>query len=417
MSEEKLGFGENLEQEIIALCTKDVNFFVDVHEYLTPKHFMSDKMGKAYAVIKTYFDEHHSVPNEATIKYMLGKLQADSDIEFKVNKLNRDFLLSETIRLVRHQELKKFIFSSLTEVEKGNPDLGKLEEKMKKILNIQPTHDLGTFYYDIDERFLRLKNLNTIKLPTGIPTVDKALNGGLAPKELVCFGAASGVGKSFLLCIAGAHILKTCHNVVHYTLEMSEEITSLRYDCALLDKTTEEIYGDFFKAKEGIEKYKKIMTNNLVIKEFPTKTASVNTFRSHLNKLKEQRNFIPDVIIVDYGDIMKPTRNVDKRYEEQGLIFQELRGLGQELNVPILSATQGNRGSGMKDQAGMEDLGDSYDKARIMDGLFFLMQKPEEKEDGLFRLRDAKVRNGKAGGIHNYEIDYPRAKIRLVEEG
>lgn len=414
IEEIKLGFSEELERDIVALCIHDPQFFLDVHEYLKPSHLASPAISKAYTVVKTYFDHHHTIPKESIILHLLGKLDVSLPADyFKKEVLNKEFLLKETVDLIRHQEMKKFIYSALTEVDKKTPNFDQLETQLREVINIQPTQNLGTFYFDLDERFAKLQSITTDRTPTGIPSIDRALGGGLGRKELTCVAAPPGAGKSYLLCIAGAHILtKQRKNIVHYTFEMSEEITSLRYDSAILNLSSKDILGDVESAKERLLRYSKIMKENLVIKEFPTKGASVNTIRAHLNKLKEQRNFIPDGIIVDYGDIMKSTKSYQNRYEEQGSIFQDLRGLGQELDIWVMSATQTNRGSMSKDIVTMEDLGDSFDKARIMDALFIILQKPEEKEDGLLRLYDAKVRHGKSGTITGYEINYENAQLR-----
>lgn len=418
MTIETLGLGESLEKDIVSLCIHDVKFFLDVTQYLKPQHFVSEAMGKAYAVIQGYFDVYHTVPKIDIIKYQLKKLSVDSDgIELPRDILNRDFLLKETVTLVRNQEMKRYVLSAIGEIEKGDKaNYEKLESELRSVLNIQPEHDLGTIYFDVDERFAKLRAAQTERIPTGIPFVDNALNGGLGRKELTCFASPPGVGKSFMLAICGAYILKTGHNIVHYTLEMSEELTALRYDCALLAMSSKDILADETKAKERINAHKKVIDENLVIKEFPTKGATINTLRAHLSKLKEQRNFVPDLIIVDYGDIMKATRSYDKRYDEQGAIFQELRGLAQEMNVAMLSATQTNRGSMSKEIATMEDLGDSFDKARIMDALFMILQKPDEKEDGMFRMYSAKVRNGVGGRLFGFEINYETATIREIGE-
>ena len=415
---EKLGFGPDIENRIISLCIKDTQFFLDIHEYLKGNHFVKEEYGKAYAFIQLYFDKWHSIPSLDIIKRELTNYGIDVDnLEHKDdNTLHRDYLLEETVNLIRHQEMKKFILKAATEVDSKDSNFEKLEEELRAVISIQPSSNLGTFYFDVDERYAKIRNINTDRFPTGIPSVDRALNGGLGKKELVCFAAVAGAGKSYMLAITGSNLITKGYNVVHYTLEMSEEITSLRYDNAIMNKTTDELLNDVAAVKEKLATLQKLRQNNLVIKEYPTKGASVSTIRAHLNKLKEQKSFIPDVVIIDYGDIMRGSRNFTNRYEEQGAIFQEMRGLAQEFDIPVLTATQANRGAVSKDVAGMEDLGDSFDKARIMDALFFILQKPEEKEDEIFRLYDAKVRNGRSGKITGYEINYAKASIKEIGE-
>lgn len=414
---EPLGLNADIERDIVGLCVNDVSFFVEVHDYLKPSHFTSDEAAKSFAVIKSYFDLYHVLPKPSIVKHQLSKLGVELDETWFVkDSLNADYLRKETVQLVRHQEMKAFIFSAINEVEKGAPDYGKLEEELRRVINIQPQADLGTFYWDLDERFARMKAVREERLPTGIPFIDKCMKGGLGQKELVCFAAPPGFGKSLLLTIVGSHVLLSGRNVAHYTFEMSEEMTSLRYDSAILNRTSDQILEDVEAAKEKLRVKRRVIAENLVVKEYPTRGGSVATIRAHLQKAKEQKGFVPDLIIVDYGDIMKAGRQYQNRYEEQGAIFQELRGLAQEMKIPVLSATQTNRGSMSKEVAGMEDLGDSFDKARIMDALFMMLQKPEEREEGLFRLYGAKVRNGTAGKMAGYEIEYETVQIREVGE-
>ena len=417
---EPLNLERQMERDIVSLCLQDINFFIDIHEHLKPEHFVDESCANVWKITNAFFNEYNSMPEIDRVKHLVRK-GYDIDIEdgfLRTDIQDREFLLNETIKLIRMQEFKSLIYDAAGELDSKSPNIEKYEEMFKNVLAIQPITDLGMVYLDLDERFEKLKAQQVVRTPTGIKVVDDALDGGLAPKELVAFAAPPGAGKSYLLCIAGSNMLLEGVNVLHYTLEMSEERVSLRYDMAILDRTIPEILDDVEDTKKQIELRKnlKLKKANLIIKEFPTKQASVNTIRAHIRKLKEQKGFVPDVVIVDYGDIMKATSRYNSRYEEQGAIFQELRGLGQELNVPILTATQTNRGSMSKDMVTMEDLGDSFDKARIMDALFMIMQTPEQKEEGLFKMVEAKVRNGASGRVFGYGIDYAKAQLTFMGE-
>ena len=417
MANDTLRFPEELELDIVALSLNDLTFFLTVSEYLLPKHFVNENLGKVYGIIKDFFDEQHLLPTLGTVKHEANKLRVEvpHDNVFIKDTKTRDYLMTEVTKLVRHQELKKFVIRSAEMLDDHKePDFGKLEEELRKVVNIQPTLNLGMDYWD-EARFARMLRTQTEKIPTGIPSIDLT-SGGLGRKELTCIAAGPGTGKSWLLVMAGSYMLRAGYNVMHYTLEMSEEVTALRYDVATFNWTTSEIFNKMDQLKEKVRKHASVLDKSLYIKEFPTKGANVATFRSHLQKLHEQKGFVPDVVIADYGDIMRANKHYTSRYDEQGAIFQELRALGQEKDIAILSATQTNRGALSKDIATMEDLGDSFDKARIMDNLYMILQKPEEKEDNLLRIYDAKVRNAQAGKIRGYEIDYERATLRLIEK-
>jgi replicative DNA helicase len=416
---ENLKLSEDLEKEIISHSIKDVQFFLDIQDFLKKDHFENQEIATAWYYIQQYFNVYHSVPTRLEIDQILKAKEIDvGDFlldEENTATTNRDWLLDETIRLIRHQEFKKHVMNCAEEAGKEKPDFDKLEEELKAVLSITPMSDLGTSYFDLDERFLALAGLQQDRIKTGIEVIDDSLEGGLADKELVGIGAPSGVGKSYILCIAGANMLiGERKNVLHYTFEMSEERTSLRYDMAILNMTKEEIFEDVELTKSKLSPHK-IKQRHLYIKEFPTRGANANTLRTHMNKLREQKGFIPDVVIIDYGDIMKAiSSKYSSKYDEQGAIFQELRGLAQEFNVPILTATQTNRGSVGKAVIGQEDMADSYDKARIMDALFTLVQRPEDKEDGLIRIFSAKNRNNVSHVLSGYKIDYAKAQLEYI---
>jgi replicative DNA helicase len=420
-TEEELKLPRELEEDVIALSLFHANFFHDISDHLKPSHFSNERERAVWTVILQHFGHYHSIPKPAIVLNYFS----DGDYEFEENYFQPDrtveeYLLNEVIDKIKKKEFVKLVFTAAAECDKDKPELEPLLEQFKDIINIQPISDIGLDYYDLDARFSKLQEQDGDKLPTSIPIIDNSLGGGLSAKELYAIAAPPGVGKSYFLVISGAHMfMEEKKNVLHYTLELSEEKTSLRYDMAILNETDANILGDIDTAKsrlEHIQSVKATRDNRLIIKEFPYKSASVNTFRTHIHKLKEQLNFIPDVLIVDYGDIMKSVKNLQSRYEEQGAIFQELRGLAQELGIPVLTATQTNRGSVEKDLNTMADLGDSFDKARTMDGLWVITQRPDEKEDGLMRVYSGKIRNGASGKIYSYQIDYPRAQLKELGE-
>jgi replicative DNA helicase len=416
---ESLDLSPDIERDIMSLCFKDSQFFLDIHEYLKAEHLISDSAVMVWKTLQFFFHEWHSVPKPDIIMNLVRKhWNVDlGDCYIRSEVLEKEFLIYETIKRIRMQELRRFILNAADEAEKDLPNYESMEMDLQKILAIQPMSNLGMVYFDLDERFERINSIRQKRTPTSIKVIDDALGGGLASKELVAIGAPPGAGKSYLLCISGAHmVVRGKKNVVHYSMEMSEERVALRYDMATLKLSSSGILDDIEGVKKRLRNIKGVLNNNLIIKEFPQRSASVGTLRTHIHKMREQKNFVPDVIIVDYGDIMKPAKHYNSKYEEQGAIFSELRGLAQEFDVPILTATQTNRGSVTKEIVGMEDLGDSFDKARTVDALFTMVQKPEEREEGLFKIYEAKNRNGKAGRLHGYRIDYETAQLESLGE-
>jgi len=238
------------------------------------------------------------------------------------------------------------------------------------------------------------------------------MNGGLASGEIGVVVANTGVGKSHFLVQAGATALMHEKNVVHYTFELSEVSTALRYDSHISDIPIGELLE---RKEEVIEKYKELDLGRLIIKEYPTGSASVVTIRNHIEKLA-LKSFKPDLLVIDYADIMRSTRSYDSLRHELKLIYEELRNMAMELKIPIWTASQANRSSAQSDIVGLENMSEAYGKAMVADVVLSLSRKTHEKADGAGRLFVAKNRAGRDGLIFPIKIDTAQSKIRTLTE-
>ena len=283
---------------------------------------------------------------------------------------------------------------------------------IREALTVGTTPSIGhEFIEDIEARFVRIvRNA----CPTGINELDdrRILNGGLARGEIGVVVANTGVGKSHFLVQVGATALMQERNVLHYTFELSEISTGLRYDSHISDIPIDELIE---RKNEVIETYKKLALGRLIIKEYPTGSASVVTIRNHIEKLL-LKDFRPDLIIIDYADIMRSTRSYDSLRHELKLIYEELRNLAMELRIPVWTASQANRSSAQNDIVGLENMSEAYGKAMVADVVISLSRKSHEKADGAGRLFVAKNRAGRDGLVFPIKIDTAQSKIRTLTE-
>jgi replicative DNA helicase len=223
--------------------------------------------------------------------------------------------------------------------------------------------------------------------------------------------AATGVGKSHFLTMLGANAMRERKNVVHYTLEMSESLVGLRYDSNLCDIDSDDISD---RKEEVIAKYKEMKLGQLFIKEFPTCWATVNNIRAHVEKLNV-RGFKPDLIIIDYADILRSTRQYDAKRFELQLIYQELRAYASEINVPIWTASQSNKEGAGADVVDLNNMSEAYGKAMEADVVISLSRKSHEKSLGVGRLFIAKNRAGKDGMVYAMKINTARSTFSLLD--
>lgn len=267
------------------------------------------------------------------------------------------------------------------------------------------------FFEDYEARFSKITRQTC---PTGIPQLDKkeVLNGGLARGELGVVVAPTGVGKSHWLVNIGAAALKAGKNVVHYTFELTETSVGVRYDSNLCDISSSEVQD---RKEEVLSMYDDNSFGRLIIKEYPTGSASVVTIRNHLEKLT-MKDFIPSLIVIDYADIMKSTRSYDSLRHELKLIYEELRNLAMEMKLPIWTASQANREAAEKEVIGMDSMSEAYGKAMVADVVISLSRRQLEKATGSGRLFVAKNRAGKDGILFPIRIDCAKSKITVIDD-
>ena len=208
----------------------------------------------------------------------------------------------------------------------------------------------------------------------------------------------------------GAAALQAGKNVVHYTLELSEAVIGQRYDSCISRVHLKDLVSMKDMIKETISE----VEGELIIKEYPTKTASVNTMRSHLEKLKKRNKKI-DMILVDYGDLLKSTTNYKEKRTELESIYESLRALGQEYECPVWTASQTNRSGLNAEVITMESISEAFNKCFVADFIFSVSRTVEDKTTNTGRIFIAKNRNGPDGLVYPIFMDTSNVKIDVLD--
>ena len=284
---------------------------------------------------------------------------------------------------------------------------------MKEAVVVGMPQSIGhNFFEDAEARFVKISRC---VCPTGLSRLDDKdiLRGGLGRGELGIITANTGVGKSHWLVAMGSHAIQIGKDVVHYTFELTETAVGIRYDSNLCGIPSNEVQDnkervlEFYKENQGM--------GRLIIKEYPTGSASVVTLRNHIEKLL-LKGFAPGLIIIDYADIMRSTRSYNELRHELKLIYEELRNLSMDLSIPIWTASQANRDSAHSEIVGLENMSEAYGKAMVADFVVSLSRKPMEKSTGTGRLFIAKNRAGRDGLVFPIHIDTSMSKIEILDE-
>lgn len=421
----------DLEVDIFKVCTLDKGFLINVISNLEPGYFQSNLLSKIFIIFKTYYKKFQQIPTQKIIEAQLLKSGETRDrislyidrifnLNMKLDSSEVLYIKSEIETFTKHAKMKSAIFKAAELLDDGNFE--EIVSEIKDALIINNTQHLGFDIFDVDARYESIRKNLENKFSSGFAKIDKVLMGGWTKKEIYAFQAPPGVGKSIWLVNCGFKALCNKLNVVHYSMEMSEDRLGMRYDAVASKIGFKDLIDSPDEIKKAYESVKNATKTHLKIREFPTSVASIYDIEAHLENLKLYEEFIPDMVIVDYGDIMKSTRNSANAYEEQGWIFRELRALAVKRDIIVLTATQSRRDAlaadgSTKDVIGMDQVADSMEKNRILDVLFSVTQSRAEKTDGTIKLWVAKNRNGTANEELSFKINYKTLKISEMRLG
>lgn len=221
-------------------------------------------------------------------------------------------------------------------------------------------------------------------------------------------------GKSHALVHFGSSAIRSGRNVVHYTFELNERVTGIRYDSHL----TEIPSLDCYDRKEEIKEFYKQNSKKfgrLMIKYFPTGQASCHTLRTHLEKLSH-KGFIPDLIVVDYAGIMRSADRNDLLRLELKKVCEELRSLAEDMGVPVWTAIQSNKEGSNSDVVDLTNLAESYSQAHVADFVLGISRQSSQKATGFGTMFVAKNRAGRDGIKYQIHMDTSRSKLRVLTD-
>ena len=387
--------------------------FFDVRylEFLSDKFFSYFKKYKCFptlGLLVTIVRDSLSNSDDAILRdqivQFLHRVKSGTDLG------DLGFVKDKALDFCRKQAFKDALEQAvdLIQTEKFESVLTLMKSAVSVGMPSSTGHD---FFEDAEARFVKV---NRQVCPTGLPRLDAPdiLRGGLGRGEIGVITANTGVGKSHWLVAMGANAMKAGKNVLHYTFELTEHAVGLRYDANICSMEINEIQD---KKDVVLKKYEDMSLGRLIIKEYPTGSASSITLRNHIEKLM-LKGFVPNVIIIDYADIMRSTKSYDSLRHELKLVYEELRNLAMELNVPVWTASQANRDSANSDIVGLENMAEAYGKAMVADLVISISRKAAEKSTGAGRLFVAKNRSGRDGLVFPIHIDTARSTFEILDE-
>ena len=353
-------------------------------------------------LLRTGLDKHNDVIQKQVRDYF-ARIIANDIVS------DADYIKESSLNFCRKQKLKGALLESadLINDSENGASYDEIKSKIDTALKLGSDNNFGYDYIvDFEKRF-ELKARNPIT--TGWKSVDSITHGGLGSGELGVVIAPTGVGKSMALVHLGAKAIQEGKTVIHYTLELADTVVATRYDSCITGIPLNEVYHkkeQIFNAVQEVE-------GKLVVKEYPTKSATTAVIKNHLDRLIA-RDLSPDLIIVDYGDLLRP---LDKRREKRNeleSIYEELRAIAQVYECPVWTASQTNRAGLNAEVITMESISEAFNKCFVADFIFTISRTIEDKTSNEGRVFIAKNRNGPDGIVFPIEINTKNVFLNVL---
>jgi replicative DNA helicase len=409
-------YGSYFQTKVLSLLLTNKEFLLNIHDVLSEEYFENPATKWCVEEIMSYFVKFHAPPTLEVLKIELQKLENEVlKIAIKeqlkeachVPESDLQYVQEEFSNFCKNQQLKKALLSSVDLLKAGDYD--SIRAIVDNALRAGQDKNVGHEYHkDIESRF---REDQRVPIATPWNQFNELLQGGLGNGDFGLVFGNPGGGKSWCLVALGGHAVELGYNVIHYTLELGEDYVGRRYDAFFTQTPVQEIT----KHKDKVEQTINQLPGQLIIKEYPTGRASISTVEAHIKKCIDL-GFKPDLIIIDYVDLLSTRRkNADRKVEIDD-IYISTKGLARELNIPIWSVSQVNRTGAKEDIVEGTSAAGSYDKIMITDVCISLSRKKEDKVGGTGRFHIMKNRYGMDGITYNASIDTSTGKFDVLNE-
>jgi len=415
MTDKLSEYGYGFQVKTIAALFTDRAFLQQIADIIQPDYFESDANSWLLEITLQHFQEYKCPPSKDVLKVKITEIDNDilktavleqlKEVFRYMESDDLSFVKDEILRFCKNQEIKRAIMDSVGLLKMGNYD--EIKNKIDGAMKAGADTDIGLEYkLNIAARYAEASR-HTIT--TGWDVIDDLMDGGLAPGELGVVMAPAGIGKSWMLINIGANAVKAGKTVIHYTLELNENYVGQRYDSVLTGINAQTLKNH----QDTVEEKMKTIRGELIIKYYPTKSVGVMGLKAHLEKTIMLGN-APDLVIVDYGDLLKINTKKDK-HEALEELYEELRGMAGEYNIPVWTASQAGRSALEEDVIEADKIASSYGKVMVADFLMSLSRKVEDKMSGTGRGHVIKNRFGPDGITLPSKINTNNGQFQFFE--
>ena len=412
---QNIEYGYDVQKLYLEMMLSDATTFVRCQSIFDPTLF-DRKLQTTAEFMKKYVEDHNVLP---TIDIVNAATSQSFKPAENLKDEHFDWLMSDFETFIRHKGLERAILESADLLEKG--EYGPVEEKIKAAVQVGLTKDMGTDYFlDPRARLMRIKD-NNGQISTGWKAVDDKLFGGMNRGELNIFAGGSGAGKSLFLANLGINWALQGLNVVYLTLELSEELVSMRMDAMLTGMATREIFKNIDDVEMKIKMIGK-KSGTYQVKYMPSgKTA--NDIRAYLKEYEIKMDRKVDVLLVDYLDLLMPMGkkiSAENLFVKDKYVSEELRNLAMEKKCIFVTAAQLNRGAVEEVEFDHSHISGGLSKIQTADNVFGIFTSRAMRERGRYQIQLMKTRSSSGVGQKidlEFDIDSLRISDLAEEDG
>jgi replicative DNA helicase len=424
-----------LEHSILKNLIYNDSYCRKVLPFISADYFADDTEKVVFKEVNEFVNQYKNLPTHEAlvINFTESKSLTEAQVRTSINLLNEihehreepteeQWLIEQTEKFCQDKAIYNAIMESVSILDDKNhkTSKGEIPKLLSDALGVSFDSHIGHDYInDAEERFDFYHRVEE-RVRFDLDLFNKITKGGLPVKTLNIALAGTGVGKSLFMCHVAAACISQGRNVLYITLEMAEERIAERIDANLLNIDIQELHTI---SKQDYDRKFDVLRSKtqgkLIIKEYPTASASTLHFRSLLQDLHLKKNFKPEIIFVDYLNIcssarMKPGNSVNS-YTYIKAIAEELRGLAVEFAVPIVSATQTTRSGFTNSDPGLEDTSESFGLPATADFMFALITTEELEQLGQIMVKQLKNRYSDPNTYKRFVIGIDRSKMKLFD--
>ena len=415
MTDKLSEYGWSFQVKVLAAMFTDRSFLQQIADIIQPDYFESDANSWLLDTILDHFREYKTPPSKDVLKVKITEIDNDvlktaileqlKDIFRYMESDDLSFVKDEILRFCKNQEIKRAIMDSVNLLKMGNYD--EIKSKIDSAMKAGADTDIGHEYKK--EVITRYTESARDTIPSGWDVIDDLMDGGLGKGELGVVMAPAGIGKSWMLINIGANAVKQGKTVIHYTLELNDNYVGQRYDSVITGIAAQNLKN----YTDDIEEKLETLAGELIIKYYPTKSTGIMGIKAHIEKTIMLGNN-PDLVIVDYGDLLKINTKKDK-HEALEELYEERRGMAGEYEIPVWTASQAGRAALENDIIEADKIASSYGKVMVADFLMSLARKVEDKLSGTGRGHVIKNRFGPDGITLPSKINTNNGQFQFFE--